>query len=351
MPSRALTDTDLHKILINPYYTGLVNFSGATYAGKHEPLIDRETWDKVQDALQSRRSGERRRKHDHYLKSTVYCGNCHSRLIVQMTRSKTGELYPYFYCSARQAKRNDCKQKAVLIHVVEDKIVEAYHERLQLTQIKREQVEQAFREELVATRGDAAERRQQLRIDLERLEREQQRLLQAHYADAIPMELFKKEQDRIRVEQAAAQSEDVRLSQDVSDLERIIHLALDVAVECARGYEAAPEHIRRLFNQVFLNRVLVHQDGTVTAEMNEPFATFAAFVPAVAGNEKSTTRKSGARTLTSVLEASDGAEAPIHSGKGFSMSTLVPLEGLEPPTVSLGRNCSSIELQRLAGRV
>ena len=28
--------------------------------------------------------------------------------------------------------------------------------------------------------------------------------------------------------------------------------------------------------------------------------------------------------------------------------TTVPLEGLEPPTVSLGRNCSSIELQRLA---
>lgn len=28
----------------------------------------------------------------------------------------------------------------------------------------------------------------------------------------------------------------------------------------------------------------------------------------------------------------------------------VPLEGLEPPTLSLGRNCSSIELQRLTGR-
>lgn len=26
---------------------------------------------------------------------------------------------------------------------------------------------------------------------------------------------------------------------------------------------------------------------------------------------------------------------------------MVPLEGLEPPTLSLGRNCSSIELQRL----
>ena len=29
----------------------------------------------------------------------------------------------------------------------------------------------------------------------------------------------------------------------------------------------------------------------------------------------------------------------------------MPLEGLEPPTVSLGRNCSSIELQRLAVEV
>jgi hypothetical protein len=29
----------------------------------------------------------------------------------------------------------------------------------------------------------------------------------------------------------------------------------------------------------------------------------------------------------------------------------VPLEGLEPPTLSLGRNCSSIELQRLTQKV
>jgi hypothetical protein len=34
----------------------------------------------------------------------------------------------------------------------------------------------------------------------------------------------------------------------------------------------------------------------------------------------------------------------------WSNASLVPLEGLEPPTVSLGRNCSSIELQRLAVR-
>ena len=38
-------------------------------------------------------------------------------------------------------------------------------------------------------------------------------------------------------------------------------------------------------------------------------------------------------------------------GASFVPFRLVPLEGLEPPTVCLGRNCSSIELQRLARQV
>lgn len=37
----------------------------------------------------------------------------------------------------------------------------------------------------------------------------------------------------------------------------------------------------------------------------------------------------------------------VDSAQGSRENSLVPLEGLEPPTLSLGRNCSSIELQRL----
>ena len=40
--------------------------------------------------------------------------------------------------------------------------------------------------------------------------------------------------------------------------------------------------------------------------------------------------------------------AAVQSVDVFSNRGHVPPEGLEPPTVSLGRNCSSIELQRLA---
>ena len=42
---------------------------------------------------------------------------------------------------------------------------------------------------------------------------------------------------------------------------------------------------------------------------------------------------------------------PTHLSTMSRLITTVPLEGLEPPTLSLGRNCSSIELQRLTERV
>ena len=51
------------------------------------------------------------------------------------------------------------------------------------------------------------------------------------------------------------------------------------------------------------------------------------------------------------LGAHSERDPHISAGAIFGNSTLVPLEGFEPPTVSLGRNCSSVELQRLTQKV
>ena len=69
------------KILRNPYYIGIVRYKGAEQPGSHEPLIDIDTWQHVQRLLDSRKiASERRCSHDHYLKGTLYCGSCGSRM-------------------------------------------------------------------------------------------------------------------------------------------------------------------------------------------------------------------------------------------------------------------------------
>src|SRR5438093_1814222 len=53
---------------------------GVEYDGLHPSLIDQEVWQRVQDLLSSRNvKGEKYRSHNHYVKSSLFCGRCGSR--------------------------------------------------------------------------------------------------------------------------------------------------------------------------------------------------------------------------------------------------------------------------------
>ena len=128
MPSKPMDKRVLSTILNNQYYTGKIRFQGAYLPGKHESLVDHETWQKVQDVLESHLNGERIRNHPHFLKGTVYCGACGERLLVQYAKSRSGVGYPYYSCAGRHGKRNDCKQRSILIEEVERQMEALYHE-------------------------------------------------------------------------------------------------------------------------------------------------------------------------------------------------------------------------------
>jgi DNA invertase Pin-like site-specific DNA recombinase len=128
IPSRPISRSSLNKILVNPYFKGFVYYRGNLYPGNHIPLIDEKNWQTVQDVLSSHVNGERTRQHRHFLKSTVYCGNCDHRLLIHRAKSHTGAIYPYFVCAERHNKHSNCQQKAVLIEDVEYLIEELYKE-------------------------------------------------------------------------------------------------------------------------------------------------------------------------------------------------------------------------------
>jgi len=57
---RPLTRGNLYLILRNPVYIGLVVHKGTTHPGLHEPIIERELWDRVQEMLAANRNAHRR---------------------------------------------------------------------------------------------------------------------------------------------------------------------------------------------------------------------------------------------------------------------------------------------------
>jgi site-specific DNA recombinase len=125
-PSRPLTVSHLHRLLRHPYYVGIVRYRGVLYQGKHEQLVPYDTWQRVQELLTAKHlSGEKHREHPHYLKGSIYCGQCGSRLIVCHAKGRGG-TYPYFICIGRQQKRTDCQLRALRIEKVEHAVATHY---------------------------------------------------------------------------------------------------------------------------------------------------------------------------------------------------------------------------------
>ena len=116
----------MHRILACPYYKGIIVFNGVEYQGKHEPLVDLEAWQQVQDVLASKANGEKQRGASPLLEGHHLCGHCGSRLCVSYAKGKLGKVYPYYFCLGRQQRRTTCMLKARPIELVEEEITEHY---------------------------------------------------------------------------------------------------------------------------------------------------------------------------------------------------------------------------------
>jgi hypothetical protein len=91
----------------NPVYAGVVRWKGVDHEGTHQPLVSRELFDRVQSVLDAHSTGgERSWKHEHYLKGTLVCAECDSRLYFTLIKGRFG----YFRCIGRNTRRTRCSQ-------------------------------------------------------------------------------------------------------------------------------------------------------------------------------------------------------------------------------------------------
>ncbi len=258
---------------LDRHQRSVVRYNGVEYDGIHESLVSEEDWERVQQVLASHINGERTLKHPHYLKSTIYCGECGCRMIVSNEKKKNGTVYPYFVCGGRHSKRfPDCKMKAVLIDVVEKKIEEIY-DSLSMPREIREQLQTVLNKVIENERKKFAAELDGLQREKVKLEHQRKKLLEAHYNDAIPLDLMKSEQREIAKKLAVIEHDinmhGMTFDEIIGNLDGVMELIED----CGKTYRNAPPHTKRLLNQAIFERFLIFSDDTVTAEpeLAEPF--------------------------------------------------------------------------------
>ncbi len=311
-PSKPLAISRVAKMLRDPYYTGIVTFRDVQYQGRHEAIVDDQLFAKVQQVIDSHANGTKQREHHHYLRGSLWCSECGSRLVFSRSHGNGG-AYDYFFCVGRK-RGTGCSQRSVPAWIIEDEVVETYrHVQLDPDLMLAARLE--LGSQLATAREEAEEGQVRQRRRIDRLTNERAKLLQAHYQDAIPLELLKSEQKRISREIEHATTRLATASADFDQIETVIGRALDLAANCHAAYVGAGPQVRRQFNQAFFTKIWIGREGAATGvTMTKPF--------------RALYTHAGADLSANVDDPQD-AEIDLEGG-GWNETALVPPTGFEP---------------------
>jgi site-specific DNA recombinase len=290
-PPQKVATASLQRILRDPYYAGWIVYKRGTddeqtFRGRHDPLTDEDTFDRVQALLDEKRvSGERSQKHQHYLKGSVFCGECGKRLVYGLSRGKNGQRYAYYFCVDR-TKGGTCTMRTnIRPELIETAIARYYAVRpVQLTPEDVEKRTKAI-EALVAVSQQAVGQVKVAKTQLiDKLKAQQARLIRLHVeeGDNVSPDAFREERARLKDEIQAAEGSLAETEDSLALDAKLLHMALELAEDVAAVYQDANEATKRGLNQAFFKKLYVLPEWdervgetaahVVGAELTDPYA-------------------------------------------------------------------------------
>lgn len=99
----------IYRIFSNPFYYGAMFADGNWYTGRHEPMVSRVEFDRVQKLL-GRTDRSRPQKHHFAFTGLIRCGQCGAAVTAEHRTNRFGSEYIYYHCT-RKKKGVTCTEK------------------------------------------------------------------------------------------------------------------------------------------------------------------------------------------------------------------------------------------------
>jgi site-specific DNA recombinase len=264
----------------------------------------------VQQVLDAHRlSGDRAKKHQHYLKGSIFCAHCGLRLLYGRHRGKGG-VYEYFSCISHQGGRQSCGAHYVPVEAVETGI-EGYYRRIELRPAQAKSVRRRIKAEAEAKLGIVRKQSERHSRRLRTLQDEQQKLLHLYYRGGVSEEVLQAEQQRIEAERTQARRLIEGASLEAEDILEALDDALVIVSDCHKTYLAGDATLRRMMNQAIFSRFLVRLD-----EIDGERETVFEYITRLAEDDQS--------------RGPENDQGPVSGALGSDVIQMVPRAGLEP---------------------
>jgi site-specific DNA recombinase len=230
------------------------------------------------------------------------------------------------YCFGRQQKRTECTQRAMRIEIVEEQVA-AYYKTVQLPEDEIERLRAFLGEQIEALIKEHGRERESQERRLRKLEGERQKLLDARYADAIPLDLLDRAKP-ITTEIASAEGRLAGRGQQHQGRQDQTWSGPDTRGRLRR--RLCRGWLRRQFNLAFFRRLLVDEDDGISGG---PFDTLLGpELRAALVAREADVFANAVHGAFSHRNGPQNAPTPAPFGrKGFRPTSLVRSSGLKPP--------------------
>jgi site-specific DNA recombinase len=253
----------VHATLRNRIYMGEFDWNGRVYQGKHQPLVTRDLWERVQGVLDGRHAKKHRRvKHDFAFSGLIACGHCGCSIVGEIKKQR----YVYYHCTGYKGRCEDP-------YVREEVIGHRFSQILGRLTFD-EEVLTWVRDALRASHFDEKREHEaaigRLRAEYDRL----QARMHAMYVDKLDGKVDGAFFDRMSAEWRAQQDRclheiERHQSADQTYLDEGVRL-LELARDAQRLFEKQePREKRRLLNFVVSN--CIWKNGELVANLRQPF--------------------------------------------------------------------------------
>lgn len=274
-PAKQVSISTLSSMLHDPYYAGRITYKDEEYQGRHEPLIDEDLFERVQDILDSRTAAnERRRVHHHYLKGSLFCGRCkragiQARMLIQRSVNHRGTAYLYFFCRNRQS--GTCTAPHVSTVFLED-AVEVHYGSIRFTSGFAVQVRAHITKTVAEQEATVRLFHQQLKKELGTLDGREANLIDLASDGTIPQAKIKAKLREIERQRRHLTERLKEANTDLSVGARLIEACLKLLENPRELYRRCGDQQRRLLNQAIFHVLYVEEDQVVDDELKQPFA-------------------------------------------------------------------------------
>lgn len=195
--------TTIRSILTNKAYIGFVKYGNEYFQGIHEPIIDREMWDKAQTLLSSKGSYAKVINYQYMLSGLIKCPNCGWGMLPAHAtqRTKDGKVrYIYYYvCGQYMNKgKGSCTGKVVRAKEADAAVMNFLTKHLSSETWKKIVFAQVRKRLSALARGTTSF--QALKASLERLKNEQTGILLKYEHGQIEKEELLEKLSRIKSE-------------------------------------------------------------------------------------------------------------------------------------------------------